>query len=174
MILRGPDGTIPSSASETLSSFLRSHAELFSVDFRLGRGGITRAGRRVRRKNVRHLLKGSAVDGGTPDIFFKVPDSCGAGNRGDMIAPAERPRRWLSALIYRNGVIEESGVAAAVLNHPANGVAWLANKLAPYGQRLEAGEIILGGSFTAPVPARTGDNFHVDYGPLGSISARFV
>ncbi len=32
--------------------------------------------------------------------------------------------------MYRNGVIEETGVAAGVLNHPANGVAWLANKLA--------------------------------------------
>ena len=35
---------------------------------------------------------------------------------------------------YKNGVIEESGLAAGVLNHPANGVAWLANKLAPYGE----------------------------------------
>ena len=44
-----------------------------------------------------------------------------------------------------------------VLNHPANGVAWLANKLAPYDVQLEAGQIILGGSFTRPVPARKGD-----------------
>jgi 2-oxo-hept-3-ene-1,7-dioate hydratase len=81
--------------------------------------------------------------------------------------------RWISALCYRNGVIEESGVAAAVLNHPANGVAWLANKLAPYGVELQAGEIILGGSFTRPVQARKGDTFHVDYGPFGSISCYF-
>lgn len=39
--------------------------------------------------------------------------------------------------MYRNGVIEETGVAAGVLNHPANGVAWLANKLAPYDVQLE-------------------------------------
>lgn len=82
--------------------------------------------------------------------------------------------RWVSALCYRNGVIEESGVAAAVLNHPANGVAWLANKLTPHGVALEAGEIVLGGSFTAPVPIAQGDNFHVDYGPLGSIAVRFA
>ena len=82
--------------------------------------------------------------------------------------------RWISALLYRNGVIEDSGVAAAVLNHPANGPAWLATKLAPYGEYLEAGEIILGGSFTAPVPARAGDSFHVDYGPMGAISVRFT
>ena len=82
--------------------------------------------------------------------------------------------RWVSALIYRNAVIEESGVAAAVLNHPAQGVAWLANKLEPFGASLAAGEIVLSGSFTAPVPIARGDTFHVDYGPLGSIATRFV
>ncbi|HFS4565635.1 TPA: hypothetical protein ACHY66_001785, partial [Escherichia coli] len=48
------------------------------------------------------------------------------------------------------------------------------NKLAPYDVQLEAGQIILGGSFTRPVPARKGDTFHVDYGNMGSISCRFV
>jgi 2-oxo-hept-3-ene-1,7-dioate hydratase len=82
--------------------------------------------------------------------------------------------RWAGALLFKNGVIEESGLGAAVLNHPANGVAWLANKLAPHGGRLEAGEIVLGGSFTRPVACAAGDVFHADYGPLGSISLRFV
>jgi 2-oxo-hept-3-ene-1,7-dioate hydratase len=82
--------------------------------------------------------------------------------------------RWAGALLFKNGVIEESGLGAAVLNHPANGVAWLANKLAPHGERLEAGEIVLGGSFTRPVACAAGDVFHADYGPLGSISLHFV
>ena len=82
--------------------------------------------------------------------------------------------RWVSALIHKNGVIEDSGVAAAVLGHPAMGVAWLANKLAPWGETLEPGQIVLGGSFTAPVFGAAGDSFHVDYGPLGSISFRFA
>jgi 2-oxo-hept-3-ene-1,7-dioate hydratase len=82
--------------------------------------------------------------------------------------------RWVSALLYKNGVIEESGVAAAVLNHPATGVAWLANKLAPWDEYLEAGEVVLGGSFTRPTTAVAGDTFHADYGPLGSIAFRFV
>jgi 2-oxo-hept-3-ene-1,7-dioate hydratase len=93
---------------------------------------------------------------------------------GRPVKPMDVDLRWVSAICYRNGVIEESGVAAAVLNHPANGVAWLANKLAPYGEALEAGEFILGGSFTRPVPARSGDTFQVDYGPLGAIACRFV
>jgi 2-oxo-hept-3-ene-1,7-dioate hydratase len=82
--------------------------------------------------------------------------------------------RWAGALLYKNGVIEESGLGAAVLNHPGQGVAWLANKLAPYDQGLAAGEIVLGGSFTRPVACAAGDTFHADYGPLGSISVRFV
>lgn len=82
--------------------------------------------------------------------------------------------RWSGALLFKNGVIEESGLGAAVLNHPGNGVAWLANKLAPYDEVLAAGEIVLGGSFTRPVACAAGDTFHADYGPLGSISVRFV
>ena len=82
--------------------------------------------------------------------------------------------RWAGALLYKNGVIEESGLGAAVLNHPGNGVVWLANKLAVHGEGLAAGEIVLGGSFTRPVPCAAGDVFHADYGPLGSISVKFV
>ena len=92
---------------------------------------------------------------------------------GRPFRPLEADLRWISAILYRNGVIEDSGVAAAVLNHPANGVAWLANKLAAHDVGLEAGEVILGGSFTSPVDARRGDTFHIDYGSLGPISCHF-
>jgi 2-oxo-hept-3-ene-1,7-dioate hydratase len=93
---------------------------------------------------------------------------------GRPMRPMDVDLRWVAALCYRNNIIEESGVAAAVLNHPANGVAWLANKLAPFDIALEPGQFVLGGSFTSVVEARAGDTFHVDYGPFGSISARFV
>jgi 2-oxo-hept-3-ene-1,7-dioate hydratase len=93
---------------------------------------------------------------------------------GRPVKPDAVDLRWVSAILYRNGVIEETGVAAAVLNHPANGPAWLACRLAPYGEALEAGEVILGGSFTTPCSASRGDCFHVDYGPLGNISVRFT
>jgi len=82
--------------------------------------------------------------------------------------------RWVGALLSRNAVIEETGLAAGVLNHPANGVVWLANKLGEHGVGLEAGQIILSGSFTRPVFAQAGDTFHVDYGSLGAVSCRFV
>ncbi|MEQ6291570.1 2-oxo-hept-4-ene-1,7-dioate hydratase [Vogesella sp. GCM10023246] len=110
-------------------------------------------------------------------VFDTISDNAanaGVVMGGRPVKPSELDLRWVSALMYRNGVIEESGVAAAVLNHPANGVAWLANKLAPFDVSLLPGQVILGGSFTRPVAARPGDTFHVDYGPLGAISCRFV
>lgn len=93
---------------------------------------------------------------------------------GRPIKPLDVDLRWVAALLYRNGVIEETGVAAGVLNHPANGIAWLARKFAPHGVALEPGQIVLAGSFTRPVKADRGDSFHVDYGPLGNITCRFV
>ncbi|AWI79324.1 2-oxo-hepta-3-ene-1,7-dioic acid hydratase [Parazoarcus communis] len=93
---------------------------------------------------------------------------------GRPIKPLDVDLRWICALLYRNGVIEETGVAAGVLNHPGNGIAWLAKKFAPHGVALEAGQVILAGSFTRPVAARPGDTFQADYGPMGSISCHFA
>ena len=113
----------------------------------------------------------------TRKVFDTISDNAadaGIVLGGRPVKPADVDLRWVAAVLFRNGVIEESGVAAAVLNHPANGPAWLANKLHPHGVALEPGQVILGGSFTAPVPARAGDTFHVDYGSLGAISVRFA
>jgi 2-oxo-hept-3-ene-1,7-dioate hydratase len=110
-------------------------------------------------------------------VFDTISDNAANGGivlGGRAVRANEIDLRKVPAVLYRNGVIEESGVSAAVLNHPAKGVAWLANKLAPYDVTLEAGQIILGGSFTRPVAASPGDTFHVDYDMLGSIACRFV
>jgi 2-oxo-hept-3-ene-1,7-dioate hydratase len=93
---------------------------------------------------------------------------------GRPFRPQDADLRWVGALLFRNGQIEETGIAAGVLNHPANGVAWLANRLSPHGEHLAAGEVVLAGSFTRPVDIRKGDTFHADYGPFGSISCQFV
>ena len=93
---------------------------------------------------------------------------------GTRKRPDEIDLRWVPALLFRNDEIEETGVAAGVLNHPATGVAWLANKLHQHGARLEAGEIILAGSFTRPVWVSRGDVVRCDYGPMGVIECRFI
>ncbi|VCU71655.1 2-hydroxyhexa-2,4-dienoate hydratase [Pigmentiphaga humi] len=88
--------------------------------------------------------------------------------------PHEVDLRWIAALLFCNGRISETGVAAGVLGHPALGVAWLANRLAQYGESLAAGEIVLAGSFTRPIDIAKGDVIHADYGPCGSVSCRFA
>jgi len=93
---------------------------------------------------------------------------------GRPVKPDALDLRWVGCLLHRNGVIEETGLAAGVLNHPANGIAWLANKLSAFDTHLEPGQILLCGSFTRPVFASAGDVFHADYGALGGIGVRFV
>lgn len=110
-------------------------------------------------------------------IVDTISDNAALGGMvygGNPVRVGEVDLRWVSALLYRNEVIEESGVAAAVLNHPAAGVAWLANKLAQHGDRLEAGEIVLAGSFTRPMWVHAGDTVLADYRDLGTITCRFA
>ena len=64
--------------------------------------------------------------------------------------PGSVDLRWCGALLYRNGVVEETGLAAGVLDHPANGIAWIAKRFAPHGIALEPGQVLLAGSFTRP------------------------
>jgi 2-oxo-hept-3-ene-1,7-dioate hydratase len=93
---------------------------------------------------------------------------------GQRVGPREVDLRWVSALGARNGVIEETGVAAGVMGHPAEGIVWLARRYHEQGLTLEAGQIILAGSFTRPIDIRAGDNFRFDYGPLGAFGLSFV
>ncbi|MEO7390748.1 MAG: 2-oxo-hept-4-ene-1,7-dioate hydratase [Ramlibacter sp.] len=93
---------------------------------------------------------------------------------GRKMDPREVDLPWCGAILRQNGAVEETGLAAGVQGHPAIGVAWLAMKLAPWGECLEAGEVVLAGSFTRPVPAKAGDVFDADYGPLGRFEFRFV
>jgi 2-oxo-hept-3-ene-1,7-dioate hydratase len=92
---------------------------------------------------------------------------------GRKMHPRELDLPWCGAILRQNGAVEETGLAAGVQGHPAIGVAWLANKLAPWGESLEAGEVVLAGSFTRPVAARQGDVFDADYGPLGRFEFGF-
>ena len=110
-------------------------------------------------------------------VFDTISDN--AANAGIVVgagraAPRELDLPWCGAILRQNGVVEETGLAAGVQGDPAIGIAWLANKLAPWGERLEAGQTVLAGSFTRPVAARAGDLFDADYGPLGRLQFRFV
>lgn len=92
---------------------------------------------------------------------------------GRPVRPMDVDLRRVGALLFRNGIIEETGVSAGVLNHPANGIVWLARRLSEHGVALEPGQVVLAGSFTRPVAITAGDTFHADFGDLGSIACSF-
>jgi 2-oxo-hept-3-ene-1,7-dioate hydratase len=113
----------------------------------------------------------------TRKIFDTIADN--AANAGIVLGgrplrPLDADLRWIGALVFRNGQLEETGLAAGVLNHPATGVAWLANKIAPHGLALEPGQVVLAGSFIRPIETRKGDTIQADYGPYGSVSCYFA
>ncbi len=110
-------------------------------------------------------------------IFDTVADNGAAAGiviGGRPVGPMDVDLRWIGGIMYRNSEIEETGLAAGVLGHPALGVAWLANKLGQHGVPLEPGHIVLAGSFTRVVFAQKGDTLHADFGPLGGIAVQFV
>ncbi len=109
-------------------------------------------------------------------VFDTISDfaaNAGIVTGGRPVKPDAVDLRWVGAMLFKNGVIEETGLAAGVLNHPATGVAWLADKIARHDEQLEAGDLVLAGSFTRPTPAVRGDVLHADYGALGTVSFRF-
>lgn len=74
------------------------------------------------------------------------------------------------AALYKNGAVEETGVGAAVMGNPVNAVVWLANKLGEFGVAIEAGQVILSGSFIKAVPFATGDTITAIFDTLGDVS----
>jgi 2-oxo-hept-3-ene-1,7-dioate hydratase len=93
---------------------------------------------------------------------------------GQQVKPGDVDMRWIGAIFSRNDVVEETGLAAGVLGHPATGIAWVARRLAPYGLAIEPGQIVLAGSFTRASATRPGDRFVADYGPLGTVTCNFL
>lgn len=89
---------------------------------------------------------------------------------GNAVRPTDIDLRTVPGILYKNGKIEETGVAAGVLGHPANGLVWLTRRLAEKGAALEAGEFVLSGSFTRPVFGKPGDTIHCEFGALGQVT----
>jgi len=123
------------------------------------------------------ILRVDPETGKARTIVDTVSDN--AANAGIVIGGrAMRPdavdMRWMGAIVSRNAEVEETGLGAGVLNHPARGIAWLAGRLHAYGDRISAGQIVLAGSFIRPVEARHGDTITSDFGPHGTVSCHFA
>ncbi len=110
-------------------------------------------------------------------VFDTISDN--AANAGIVLGAGRHAvdafdLRWVGALTFRNGEIEETGLGAGVLNDPVESVVWLACRMAQYGQYIEPGQIILSGSFIRPVECPSGTEIHADFGPFGSVDINFA
>jgi len=114
--------------------------------------------------------------GYTRTVVDTIADN--AANAGIIVGDVKtRPQdidlRRAGAILFLNGEVEETGLGAGVMNHPAHGIRWVCKRFAPHGIGLEPGQVILSGSFTRPVIVRAGDHIRADYGPQGIIDVAF-
>jgi 2-keto-4-pentenoate hydratase len=75
--------------------------------------------------------------------------------------------------VTRNGEFLDSAAGSAVMGHPAEAVAWLANALGSYGISLHAGEVILSGALSKAIPIEDGDTFTAEFEHIGAVTATF-
>ena len=73
-----------------------------------------------------------------------------------------------------DGHVVESGTGTDVMGDPVAPLAWLANVLGEQGVSLEAGQLILPGSFTKAMPVVADSTATADFGSLGSLSISFI
>lgn len=123
------------------------------------------------------ILRADPATGKARVIYDTVSDN--AANAGVVLGAARHgikghDLRWTGAIVKRDGVVEETGLGAGVLDDPVTGILWLVHRLARYGQGLSAGDIVLSGSFIRPIEAAPGTAFHADFGPFGQVSVRFA
>ena len=93
---------------------------------------------------------------------------------GDILSPVQAlDLRTVGMVMEKIGEVISTAAGAAVLGHPAQAVAWLANKLSAYGISLKKGEVVLSGALAAAVPFVPGDFFRADFGFLGDVKIKF-
>lgn len=69
--------------------------------------------------------------------------------------------------------LHREGSGRAVLGHPLNALAWLANQLSAHGRGLEAGQYVTTGVTMEVYMAERGDRIKGDFGPLGVVELVF-
>ena len=113
---------------------------------------------------------------GTRGVIDSVADAASCG----LVVLGGNPRRLdqvdirrIGASLAKNGDIEETGVASAVMGNPINSVAWLANKLHEFGVTMAAGHVVLSGSFIRAIPFGAGDTLTAVFDQLGEVSCTF-
>lgn len=122
------------------------------------------------------ILRKDPETGQPRRIFDTVADN--AANAGIVLgaqrhAPDSVDLRWIGAIVKKDAQVVATGLGAAVLDDPVTGLVWLSRRMGQYGQRIEAGQVVLSGSFIGPVECPSGTQIHADYGAFGSVSVSF-
>ncbi|MFI9410278.1 2-keto-4-pentenoate hydratase [Nocardia gamkensis] len=111
---------------------------------------------------------------GLADTISDNASSAGFVLGAERVAPEDIDIKAIDAVLTRNGEVVAEGRSDAVLGDPVIAVAWLARKVASFGVRLKAGDIVLPGSCTRAIDARPGEEFHAEFAGLGSVRLQFT
>ncbi|MFC2967205.1 2-oxo-hept-4-ene-1,7-dioate hydratase [Acidimangrovimonas pyrenivorans] len=122
------------------------------------------------------ILRQDPESGQPRRICDTVADN--AANAGIVLgsqrhAPDAFDLRWIGAIVKAGGEVAATGLGAAVLDDPAMGLVWLARRMGQYGQRIEAGQVVLSGSFIGPIECPPGTEIAADFGAFGGVSVKF-
>jgi 2-keto-4-pentenoate hydratase len=104
-----------------------------------------------------------------PDTIADNASSAGFCLGRARLAPDEVDLKDMDAVLVRNGEQVAQGRSDAVLGDPVIAVAWLARKVADFGVRLRAGNVILPGSCTRAIDAGPGDEFKATFSHAGAV-----
>lgn len=123
------------------------------------------------------ILRSDPASGKTRIITDTVSDN--AANAGIVLGaerhdPSAVDLRWAGAIVKKAGVVVATGLGAAVLDDPVTGLVWLARRMGQYNQRIEAGQVVLSGSFIGPVECPPGTAIEADFGPFGRVDIDFA
>ncbi|MCU1622750.1 MAG: 2-keto-4-pentenoate hydratase [Frankiales bacterium] len=111
---------------------------------------------------------------GLLDTISDNASSCGVVLGKERVKPADIDVTAIDATLDINGERVAEGRSDAVLGDPTIAVAWLANKVAGFGVRLEAGHVVLPGSCTRAYDVKPGDDVVATFSGLGSVSLTFA
>jgi len=78
-----------------------------------------------------------------------------------------------TATLVVNDITVGAGQGTAVMGDPAVAVAWLANALADYDTTVEAGQLVMSGSYTTASLVVAGDRASATITGLGTVSVTF-
>ncbi|MEL7125537.1 MAG: 2-oxo-hept-4-ene-1,7-dioate hydratase [Pseudomonadota bacterium] len=120
------------------------------------------------------ILRRDPDTGQARKVFDTIADN--AANAGIVMgterhAPDNLP--WVGAIVSVGDTVEETGLGAGVLGDPVQSVVWLARRMALYGDRIKAGQVILSGSFIRPIECPPGTVIHADFGSFGRVDLSF-